>query len=699
MENEPLLTQVLGAVARDEAPTRAAAIKNTLRHAAAVRRMSLPGTTFAWLFHPDYESRAASLRSRATSIRTAITAERVAREQADRLLKLDSVEWAGGAFEKVAVAELNRKAARAAEAPDDLEKQVALLGIEQAARQLELGDLLARWSKAGLPYKNVAPALEAAFYRSAAEKLMRDYPVLAFHSGNAHEQVRKRFQELDKELLLLNRARIAAAVQKRPIPAGRRAASTRDYTDKQMLDHQTSLQQPRIALRRLFGNAGNAIRAYKPCIMMSPMSVAQYLEAGKHSFDLLIIDEASQMRPEDALGAMIRCSQAVVVGDQQQLPPSDFFAASEKQTDEEAEDAPEELILELGRRCWRPMRMLDVHYRSQHQSLIAYSNREFYDDRLLVYPSPVVEDPEYGVSCQRVNGAYETGQGRNPEEARAIVEEAARLMRARTDRSIGIVAVNKAQADLISTLIDEMTASDPALQAYRTHWEDKLEYFFVKNLENVQGDERDIILVSTVYGKTAEGVFHQKFGPITRDFGHRRLNVLFTRAKRRLALFTTLDHTEIVAEGKKRGVRVLKEFLEYASTGTIQHGRATGQEPDSDFERWFLTRLKAAGYVAHPQVGVAGYRIDVGIIHPDKPGSYILGLECDGATYHSSKAARDRDRLRQSVLEELNWRIHRVWSTDWYRDAEREFTRLLQRIESLRTIRQPQSPGSLFTPA
>jgi very-short-patch-repair endonuclease len=208
--------------------------------------------------------------------------------------------------------------------------------------------------------------------------------------------------------------------------------------------------------------------------------------------------------------------------------------------------------------------------------------------------------------------------------------------------------------------------------------------FFVKNLENVQGDERDIILVSTVYGKTAEGIFHQNFGPINKAYGHRRLNVLFTRAKRKLALFTSLDPSQILPDGKQRGVRVLKEFLEYAASGTIHHGRQTGQEPDSDFERWFLSRLKSAGYIAHPQVGVAQYRIDIGVVHPEKPGSYIIGLECDGATYHSSKSARDRDRLRQSVLEELNWRIHRVWSTDWYRDPEREFNRLVQKIESLR---------------
>ena len=188
-------------------------------------------------------------------------------------------------------------------------------------------------------------------------------------------------------------------------------------------------------------------------------------------------------------------------------------------------------------------------------------------------------------------------------------------------------------------------------------------------------------------------MFHQHFGPINKAYGHRRLNVLFTRAKCRLALFTSLDYSQIVADGKQRGVRVLKEFLEYASVGSFQHGGQTGQEPESDFERWFLTRLKAAGYDAHAQVGVAKFRIDIGIIHPDRPGHYIMGLECDGATYHSSKAARDRDRLRQGVLEQLNWRIHRVWSTDWYRDPEREFSRLLQSIDRAREVPSQMQPS------
>jgi very-short-patch-repair endonuclease len=665
---------------------KAKIVRVTVHYVEKVLGARAPAPVTRYILQEGCAQRLGAIKQFAEMTSAILAQARKAAEVADGLLKLRPQEWCGSSLDTAPIRDLLQKCERAAQAPEALEKQITLLSIELEAANLGLSDLIRCWAAEGLPYQGVAPAVEAAFYRSAAEKLMREHPVLTRHAGNTHEQVRKRFQELDREILELNRQIIAAKLHARPIPPGRRAGSTRDYTDNEMLAHQTGLQQPRIALRRLFSNAGNAIRSYTPCVMMSPMSVAQYLEPGRHQFDMLVIDEASQMRPEEALGAMLRCNQAVIVGDPEQLPPTDFFTASDDGGDQQAEDAPEESILELGRRCWHPMRMLEVHYRSRHHSLIAYSNREFYGERLLVYPSPVRADPEFGVSCRKIVGAYEVGQGRNLEEARAIVDEAANLMRSRNGRSIGIVAMNQAQRDLIETLMDERTASDPGIQAYREKWSGDLEDFFVKNLENVQGDERDIILISTVYGPTADGVFHQHFGPINRAYGHRRLNVLFTRAKRKLTVFTSLDHARIVADGNRRGVRVLKEFLEYASRGAFTPGRQTGEEPDSDFERWFLSRLRSANYEAHPQVGVAKYRIDIGVVHPDKPGSYILGVECDGATYHSAKSARDRDRLRQAVLEDLNWKIHRVWSTDWYRDPEREFGRLVQAIERLRAL-------------
>jgi hypothetical protein len=427
---------------------RADIISAAVAHTEKLLTAGLPAAVVEHVLARECASRTAALKQQAKEIQEGMARESALREAASATLMLRPDDWCGGPLDAVPLDAVIAKCLRAVQNPDALEKQIDLLSIDLEADGLGLGDLLRRWTAKGMRYAGVGWAVEAVFFRSAAEKLMRDLPVLARHAGNTHEQVRANFQRLDREILELNRKLIAAKLQKRLVPPGRRAPSVKDYTDNEMLSHQTGLQQPRIALRRLFSNAGDAIRAYTPCVMMSPMSVAQYLEPGKHLFDLLVVDEASQMKPENALGALMRCSQAVIVGDPQQLPPTDFFAVS-SEDGQDAEDGPEESILELGRRCWHPMRMLEVHYRSRHQSLIAYSNREFYDERLLVYPSPVLQDPAYVVSCRRVEGAYEVGQGRNRIEAEAVVEEAARLMRAHLDRSLGIVAINQAQSDLI----------------------------------------------------------------------------------------------------------------------------------------------------------------------------------------------------------------------------------------------------------
>ena len=460
---------------------RAHIISSAVAHTEALLAAGLSGPVVEHLLGRECASRTAALKNLAQEIQSNLATEQSISESVRAMLTLRPADWCGGPLDEVSLDALIEKCLKATQNPDALEKQIDLLSTELEADGLGLSGFLQHWSAKGLPYANIGWSVEAVFYRSAAEKLMRDLPIFARHTGNTHEQARARFQQHDREILELNRQLLASKLQRRPVPPGRRAQSIRDYTDNEMLSHQTGLTQPRIALRRLFANAGEAIRAYTPCFMMSPMSVAQYLEPGKHKFDLLVVDEASQMRPENALGAMLRCAQAVIVGDPEQLPPTDFFAAANDGDDgQAAQDSPEESILELGRRCWHPMRMLEVHYRSRHQSLIAYSNREFYDERLLIFPSPVLQDPAYGVSCHRVAGAYEVGQGRNPIEAEAVVEEAARLMREHFDRSLGIVAINQAQSDLIETLMDQRIASDPTLQAYKQRWDGQLEEYFVK---------------------------------------------------------------------------------------------------------------------------------------------------------------------------------------------------------------------------
>jgi very-short-patch-repair endonuclease len=228
-----------------------------------------------------------------------------------------------------------------------------------------------------------------------------------------------------------------------------------------------------------------------------------------------------------------------------------------------------------------------------------------------------------------------------------------------------------------------LIAEDPAADQYCQKWEQTLEPFFVKNLENVQGDERDVIFISTVYGSDGSGPVRQRFGPINRKHGgHRRLNVLYTRAKRRVVVYSCMEPGDIrIDETSSRGVKALQGYLKYARTGILEHAVPTGREPDSNFEMSVARMLRDKGYEVEPQVGIAGYFIDIGVRHPKHPGSFLLGIECDGAMYHSAKSTRDRDRLRQEVLERLGWTIYRIWSLDWYRNTPREMEKLLTALK------------------
>lgn len=429
---------------------------------------------------------------------------------------------------------------------------------------------------------------------------------------------------------------------------------------------------------------------------MSPISVAQFLPPGTLTFDLLVIDEASQVRPEDALGAIARTTQIVVVGDNKQLPPSSFFdrlTSEENEADGPAEGAEEDLlggaaklgalesVLTLCEARGLGSRMLSWHYRSRDPSLIEVSNSEFYESRLILPPSPLQKDPAYGLAFARVDGVYDKGGKRdNRIEGEKIVARVAEHARDNSTLSLGIVTFSFAQRNLITELLELARRSDSVLDAFLR--EGKSEDIFVKNIENVQGDERDVILVSVGYGPAIPGgkLMSMSFGPVNSEGGERRLNVLFTRARARCEVFASFDPGDIdLNRTSGEGPRVLKRFLDFAKSGYSHEQVPTGLDADSPFEQDVAQVIRGLGYLADTQVGSAGFRVDLGIRHPERPGRYILAVECDGATYHSALWARERDRLRQDVLEHLGWRFHRIWSTDW-------FYRRAQEIERLRTV-------------
>ena len=443
-----------------------------------------------------------------------------------------------------------------------------------------------------------------------------------------------------------------------------------------------------LPIRRLIKEAGNAIQAIKPVFMMSPMSIAAYVEPGSVKFDLVVFDEASQVRPVDALGALMRAKQAVVVGDDRQLPPTSFFDAVTHADDgddlDENVTANMESILGLMATSGCPSKMLRWHYRSRHESLIALSNREFYANRLEVFPSPDSGKQHVGLRYHHIpDSVYDRGRSRtNRKEAGEVANAVMGHAREHPELTLGVAAFSTAQMEAILDQLELLRRMYPDLEPFfNAHPE---EPFFVKNLENVQGDERDVIFISVGYGRDANGQMTMNFGPLSRDGGERRLNVIITRARRRCHVFTNLraDDINLSAAGSA-GVRAFKTFLAYAESGDLPSDVPieSGHDVDSPFQREVTFRLRSQGYEVAEEVASGGKFIDLAIVDQERPGRYVLGIECDGATYHSPRSARDRDRLRDQHLEGLGWKLHHIWSTDWYRNEERELRRVVEAID------------------
>jgi very-short-patch-repair endonuclease len=479
-----------------------------------------------------------------------------------------------------------------------------------------------------------------------------------------------------------------------------------------IVDDETRKVRNLKPVRKLMEQAGDAVQAFKPVFLMSPLSVAQYLPPGQVRFDLLVIDEASQVRPEDAIGAIARCDQVVVVGDDKQLPPTNFF--NRMINDETADDEDDEIPAADGPRraamkdiesilslCSRfPERMLRWHYRSEHPGLIAISNRNFYRGELMLPPSVIagVTDGSTGLIFHKVaEGGYDRGRTRQNEvEAEEVAEAALRHARECPDLSLGIGTFSVAQRDAIRDRLDRLCALHPELDEFVKGRAGK-EPVFVKNLENIQGDERDVIFISVGYGKDRDGRLYQSFGPVGAQGGERRLNVLITRARKRCEVFSSIVAEDIRIDGApKPGVVALKEFLKLAKDGFVDTAFDTERSFDSDFEESVAYEIKALGYHYRPQVGMAGFFIDIGVVDPANEDRYILGVECDGAAYHSSRYARDRDRLRQMILERRGWKLHRIWSTDWFYRKDREVAKLKDAIEAARVGRSLPTAANIY---
>jgi very-short-patch-repair endonuclease len=533
-----------------------------------------------------------------------------------------------------------------------------------------------------------ADKLKSAFrrgvYQAWVSRTLGADPILSMFDGETHHKRVTSFAELDGRLLTASqhvaRARVAAR-------APRASMST---TGGEMGVLQKELQKKRghMPIRKLLAAIPSLASRLKPCFLMSPMSVATYLDPKAPSFDVIVFDEASQIPAHDAVGTLARGRSAVVVGDTKQLPPTAFFQSAGDDEADENEFEELESILNECVAAGLPERKLDWHYRSRHESLIAFSNHHYYKNRLNTFPSASGIGSGRGVTLKQVGGFYDKGGARtNPAEAQTLVADLVARLKGpdASKHTYGVVTFSQAQQKLVEDLLDKARANDPQLEPFFNK-ETNPEPVIVKNLENIQGDERDVMIFSICYGPDQNGKVSMNFGPLNRDGGERRLNVAVTRAREELIVYSTLRPEQIdLTRTNALGVKHLKTFLDYARRGPTAIAEAlettAADQFDSPFEEQVCERLRGLRFTVHTQVGCAGYRLDMAICHPEEPGRYVLAIECDGAHYHSARSARERDRLRAHVLKGLGWRIHRIWSTDWWQGPDLEIQKVQAAFE------------------
>ncbi|MCZ4080308.1 DUF3320 domain-containing protein [Rhodococcus sp. H36-A4] len=545
--------------------------------------------------------------------------------------------------------------------------------------EIGYSSVLGALRKTGRTPTDVAEILEYAALEAWIDSRSRNDRRLKQYRALDRNQAVEAFRTLDTELVKNARARVIEQCNRRaPINVNSRAAGIITREKEKKTRHKP--------VRKLLEETGSLVQQIKPCFMMSPLAVSQFLPPDLR-FDVVIFDEASQVLPSDAVNCVYRGDQLIVAGDQKQLPPTDFFSATADDLDADEDDEMDvfDSVLDLAKGAGGLTSLpLNWHYRSRHEDLISFSNYSFYDGSLNTFPGAVFEAPDLGVELQYVRGTYRRGTTRdNPVEASKVAERVAWFREHNPNDSIGVVTFSSAQADCVLAEIDRQSTTTSSLYGV-TSEHDRLDGFFVKSLENVQGDERDIIIFSLGYGPTEEGKLHSNFGPLNRAGGWRRLNVAITRARKRVEVVASFRASEL-PDSNNPSIRHLKNYLDFAEHGPRTLAIAPVETDDlleSPFEEQVVSAIQRWGYDVVSQVGVAGYKIDIAIRHPSRPGTYALGIECDGAAYFSGKTARDRDRLRDQVLRSLGWSIHRIWALSWWRDRSGQEKLLRLAIEA-----------------
>lgn len=563
---------------------------------------------------------------------------------------------------------------------DGLKEWIAYISSAKAAIDMGLSNVVERY-ESGLPHESVLAVYKKAMSQALICEAVDESGTLNQFSGAVFNKKIEQYKRMDQEWTSLSRQECYC----------RLASKVPDFTREAAHSSELGILQRAIksggratSIRRLFDQIPNLLPRLCPCMLMSPISAAQYLDPKREPFDIVVFDEASQLLTCKAVGVLARGKDAIIVGDPKQMPPTSFFATNTVDEDNlETEDL--ESILDDCLALNMPQSHLLWHYRSRHESLIAFSNSQFYENRLFTFPS--VNDRESKVRLVHVDGVFDRGKSRtNRSEALAVVEEIKRRSKDEllSKQSLGVVTFNISQQHLIDDLLTEAFAQDPELEQWALNAEEPL---FIKNLENVQGDERDVILFSIGFGPDEKGKIYMNFGPLNREGGWRRLNVAVSRARCEMTVYSTLKPEQLdLNRTKSEGVAALRRFLEYAQGRTMAMEDASVSAPTSTcaIADAICEMLKKQGYETDCSVGRSEYRIDIGVVDPQKSDRYILGIMLDGDSYGAAKTTRDREIAQESVLRGLGWNIHRIWCMDWWDNSEKELKRIIDKLNSIR---------------
>lgn len=571
-----------------------------------------------------------------------------------------------------------------------LEKWIDYQEAKESCCEVGLKDFVEKF-ETGYLGENIEKVFLKGFYHMWLGAICDKSSLVRRFRRNTQDEKIKKFIELDDLQLLIAQMRIREKLIEN-LPSTHRMLKATD--EVAILNKELSKKRNIMPLRKLFRMIPNLLMKLKPCLMMSPLSVSYFLETEAYHFDLVIFDEASQIFPEDAIGAIFRGSQVIIAGDSKQLPPTNFFASTTNNFDgdyditdeEDFSEVVSDSILEESAAVL-PNRTLLWHYRSKHENLIAFSNREIYKNNLITFPNSINNVPDMGVEYIYVeDGIYDRGGKKNNiREAEECVRLVFEHIEKHPDRSLGIIAFSESQQNAIENAIIDYRERNPFYEWFFDESRD--EPFFVKNLENVQGDERDTIIFSICYGKDKNGTMYMNFGPVGHNGGERRLNVAITRAKCNIKLVGSILPSDIdINRAKSEGARMLRSYIEYARKGTSALkpvDESESFESSDDFCEVIANFLEKHGYSIEKQVGCSDYKIDIAIKNPEVDGEFIAGIECDGLSYIHAKTARDRDHLRKTVLQNMGWNLYRVWSTEWNRNPQAEGQALLDFLKSV----------------